>query len=213
MKEMRSAEGSIWAKIFGSGSLSAKFSRSHGTGDVLTVKELLTRTFIPDEKYMYRSLETPKVRIYITTRRLEVPLYMITVIMVAKGASWTETKTRTTEMKAEGGVTEPTTGSSVGATAGRARERESTTGVEDSDDFVLGIRARKIWWKDGVRQTSDHVVGSTLASGKKRGEASKVESNMQFADDFELEDSEDTAERRVVEDGVPARMELIVWIL
>lgn len=213
MNELRSVEGGIWAKIFSLGSLSAKFSHSHGSGEILTVRELLTRTFIPDEEYMYKSLDNPKVKTYVTARKLEVPIYMITGIMVAAGASWSETDTKATEAAVKGALTEPATGSSAGGSARYRGERERTTGVEESDDFVLGIRVRKIWWENGVRQVSDKVVGSVLESGKGKLHIGKPEAGMQFVDDFELNDLEATAGKRFVDEGTLTGMEPVVWVL
>ncbi|KLU89427.1 hypothetical protein MAPG_08398 [Magnaporthiopsis poae ATCC 64411] len=208
LSELRSAEGGIWAKIFGLSSLSAKFSHSRGIGKFLTVKELHTRAFLPDDEYMHQSLSNPKVNVYVTTRKLKVPIYMITGIMVAIGASWSDTETKITEADTGGGMAIPKTPASIGGT-------ESATGVEDSDDFVLGIRVRKIWWDDGGRQFSDQVVGRVLASRKGEARISDPDAGMHVADDFGPGEGLDAVadEKRFLDDGALTGMEPVVWIL
>ena len=216
MSELRSVEGGIWARIAGGwGSLSAKFSRTHASGEILTVRGLLTRTFIPDEEYMYKAIDNPRVKVYVTARRLEAPIYMITGIMTARGASWSKKDARATAVAVEGGVpTEPTTASLAGGGAGYRRETSTATGVEGSDDFVLGIRVRKIWWEKGLRQVSDKVVGRVLGSGGGgKAHISKPEAGMQFVDDFELEDPEAGADKRLIDEGTLEGTEPVVWIL
>ncbi|KAL1873556.1 hypothetical protein Daus18300_003921 [Diaporthe australafricana] len=213
VNELRSVSAGIWSKIFSLGSLSSKFSRCHGTGDLLTVKELLTRTFIPDKEYTNKSLEIPKVKAYVITRKLEVPVYMITGLMIATGASWSSKKTKMTEAAAEAGLVEPASNASVGGSAGYTRNKERTTGVEDSNDFVLGIRVRKIWWEKGIRQTSDRVVGRVLESKMSTVNIGS-HASLRIVDDFELDDPEtSSADKRFCDESAQMGSEPIVWIL
>lgn len=214
MSELRSIGAGIWSKIFGLEVLSAKFSRSHGTGEFLTVEELLTRTFIPDEEYTRKSLEIPKVMTYVTTRKLEVPVYMVTGIMVATGASWSSTKSKTSEATVEAGLTAPDSGASAGGNAGYKKDKERTTGVEGSNDFILGIRVRKIWWEAGLRQTSDKVVGRVLGSGSSEVSIGSPAAGLRVADDFEFDDSQASGvDKRFVEESAQTSLEPVVWIL
>lgn len=214
MSELRSIGAGIWSKIFSLEVLSAKFSRSHGTGEFLTVKELLTRTFIPDEEYTRKSLEIPKVMTYVTTRKLEVPVYMVTGIMVATGASWSSTKTKAREATVQAGLEAPGSGVSAGANAGYKKDIERTTGVEESNDFILGIRVRKIWWEEGVRQTSDKVVGRVLGSESSKVSIGSAAAGLQVADDFEFDGPQAFGiEKRFVEESIQTGLEPVVWIL
>ncbi|EJT75900.1 hypothetical protein GGTG_05826 [Gaeumannomyces tritici R3-111a-1] len=216
LTELQSTEGGIWAKIFGLGSLSANFSRTRGMGKFLTVKELLSREFLPDDEYMHQSLSIPKVNVYVTTRKLKVPVYMITGIMVATGASWSDTATKAGGARAKDGVAVLGTQMEFGGAMGHTKGKASVTGVEDSDDFVLGIRVRKIWWDEGIRQVSDQVVGRALDSQKREVRISERDAGMRVVDDFGLGDNEqdaDASDERFVDDGTLTGMEPTVWIL
>lgn len=214
ISELRSIEAGIWSKIFGLEVLSSKFSRSHGTGEFLTVRELLTRTVIPDEDYTRKSLESPRVMTYVTTRRLGVPVYMVTGIMVATGASWSSTKTKAREATVEAGLAIPNSAASVGMNAGYNKDKERTTGVEDSNDFILGIRVRKIWWEEGVRQTSDRVVGRVLGSESSKASIGSPASGLRVVDDFEFNDVESSsADKRFVDESAQTGAGPVIWIL
>lgn len=214
INELRSVSAGIWSKVLGLEILSAKFSRSHGTGEFLTVRELLTRTFIPDEEYMRKSLEIPRVMAYVTTRKLEVPIYMVTGVMVATGASWSSTKTKTKEAAVEAGLVVPNSGASAGGSAGYSHDKDRETGVEDSNDFILGIRVRKIWWEKGVRQTSDQVVGRVLGSGGSKVSIGSLEAGLRVADDFEFDDPEGCGvDKRFVDESAQTGSEPVTWIL
>jgi hypothetical protein len=56
LKELRSFESSIWAKIFGWDGLGAAFSflRKREDDETLTVEKLLLRYFIPTPEYVNR---------------------------------------------------------------------------------------------------------------------------------------------------------------
>lgn len=214
--ELRSLDAGVWCRIFSVAELSAKFIRSRGSGEFLTVNELLTRTFMPDDEYTTKSLENAKVRTYVTTRKLEVPVYMVTGIMIAKGASWSSRKSKTKEASGEGGGKEPNSGTSAGGKAGYSKDKETTTGVEDSDDFVLGIRVRKIWWEKDIRQESDKVAGSVLRSGSSKMSLGSPAAGLRIAEDFELDNPEASGvDKRLVVKRIPTDTEAepVVWIL
>jgi hypothetical protein len=214
--ELRSVEGSIWAKIFGWDGLGGKlgFLSKRADDETLTVEDLQTRYFSPTEAYMKNSLELPNVAVFVNVTRMKVPVYMVTGIKVAVGAKLSKAKTKTTQVYGEGGLTDYHSGTSAGGRAGYTSEDTTAGGFDGSKPFVLGFRVRKIWWKDGVRKTSDKVVGSTLGDGNCR-ERPNVVTGLDFMDDFTVDDTVATAGNlsMVVNEDGWAGIEPSVWVL
>lgn len=72
---------------------------------------------------------------------------------------------------------------------------------------------RKIWWKEGIRQTSDKVVGSTLEDGKYR-ERPSIVTNLDFIDDFTADDdTAATAGNIFVDEEGGVGIEPSIWVL
>ncbi|KAJ4141760.1 hypothetical protein NW768_000977 [Fusarium equiseti] len=193
LKELRSVETSIWAKIFSLHGLGGSFSfLSKRTDDEsLTVDEIQTRYFSPSQEYMTRSLELPNVASYVTVARKKLPVYLVTGLKVAIGAKLSQVESKTKDVKAEMGASDPQGIASAGARGGYGSENTSTMGFDGSTPFVVGIRVRKIWWENGVRKTSDKVVGAALDDRGAQGKGSLV-SGARFVEDFLVDDVEET---------------------
>lgn len=216
LHELRSVEGSIWAKIFGCDGLGGKlgFLSKRADDETVTVEDLQTRYFSPTEAYMKNSLELPNVALFVNVTRMKVPVYMVTGIKVAVGAKLSKAKAKTTQAYGEGAGTDFHSGTSAGGCAGYTSEGNAAGSFDGSKPFVLGFRVRKIWWKNGVRRTSDKVVGSTLEDGKCR-ERPSVVNGLDFMDDFTVDDTVAAAGNPsmfVNEEGW-AGIEPSVWVL
>jgi hypothetical protein len=210
--ELRSVEGSIWAKIFGPDGPGGKLSflRKRTDNETLTVESLLTRYFIPTEEYMKKALETPGVAIFVGVTQREVPVYLITGLKVAVGAKLSKTRTKSTHAAGEASGTDPHTGTSAGASAAYKGDGTAVAGFDGSKPFVLGFRVRKIWWRrDGVRQTSDSVAGSVLEDADDDGEPS-ILAGLEF-DDFAV--SNDATIKVFEEKEDSAGVEACRWII
>ncbi|KAJ3463533.1 hypothetical protein MRS44_008319 [Fusarium solani] len=65
----------------------------------------------------------------------------------------------------------PTSTSTAGAPASYENEESLASSFDGSTPFILGIRARKIWWGKGeVRQEVEDIVGATLDDSKAMNE-------------------------------------------
>jgi len=211
--KLRSVEGSFWAKIFGVDGLggSLGFLRKRTDDETLTVEDVQTRYFSPTEEYMKQSLELPNVALFVNVTKMKVPLYMVTGIKVAVGAKLTKAEAKTTQVHGEGAGTDPHSGTSAGGRASYTSEDSVAVGFDGSKPFVLGFRVRKIWWKEGIRQTSDKVVGSTLEEGKSR-ERPSIVTNLDFIDDFTAAVG-DTAGNMFVDEEGGDGIEPSIWVL
>ncbi|KAF5702069.1 major facilitator superfamily transporter [Fusarium mundagurra] len=197
LKELRSVEASIWAKIFSLQGLGGTFNflNKRTDDESLTVEEIQTRYFSPTEEYMTKSLELPDVAGFVTATQKEDPVYMVTGLKVAIGAKLSKVESKTKNLKAEIGASDPQGMVSAGGSGGYASEDTSAMGFDGSTPFVLGIRVRKIWWEKGVRKTSDKVPGRALDNDRAHDKASPV-SGARFVEDFLVDDDETpTAEK------------------
>ena len=186
LKELRSVEAGIWAKICGFGSVGARFLRERSDDETLTVVKLLTRYFSPSKEYMDESLGDANVTTYVEDTQKKQPLYMVTGYMYVEGAKLSRADTKSTEVGGEASATDPATQSSMGGKAGYKDSSSSGAGFNGSTSFILGLRVRKIWWKkDGERQMSDKVAGATLEDSAPAKD--KVLNGLQFEDDATLE--------------------------
>ncbi len=97
---------------------------------------------------------------------------------------------------------------------GYAAEDGRETSVVNSDDFVLGIRLRKIWWDKGIRETSDKVVGRVLEGASSEVNIGSPDSGSRLVDDFEFDDPMSAHnEQRFVDESAPTKLSPLVWIL
>ncbi|ENH72262.1 hypothetical protein FOC1_g10004499 [Fusarium oxysporum f. sp. cubense race 1] len=191
LKELRSVEASIWAKIFNLQGLGGTFNflNKRTDDESLTVEEIQTRYFSPTEEYMTKSLELPDVASFVTVTQKKLPVYMVTGLKVAIGAKLSRVESKTKNVKAEIGASDPQGMVSAGGTGGYTSEDTSAMGFDGSTPFVLGIRVRKIWWEKGVRKTSDKVAGVALDNGGAQDKVSPV-SGARFIEDFLVDDGE-----------------------
>jgi hypothetical protein len=185
LKELRSTDTGLWAKVFAVGGAGFKFLRARSDDETLTVDKLLTRYFSPTKDYMAESLEASHVESYLLDTGKKEPVYMVTGYMYVKGAKLSRAENKNSQTGAEASATEPNTQTSIGGNAGYTRGNESSSGFDGSTPFILGLRVRKIWWdKDAARKTSDKVAGTVL--GDSRQEKPDMMENARFEDDAKV---------------------------
>ncbi|UKZ58045.1 hypothetical protein TrVGV298_011907 [Trichoderma virens] len=213
LNQIRSTEFGIWAKIFGLDGLGGKLGwlRNRDAGETLAIKQLKTVYFNPTDEYMAQALATPNVKAFIDNTRKKVPLYMITGIKVAAGASLSKTKGKTTSTIAKGGVTEPHSQTQIGGQASFTSVDNVGASFEGSTDFVLGYRVRKIFWKHRMRQTSG-VAGATLEDDEERSPDGDILTDVEFVNDFTVE-SDATPSKVFEDERGRAGVEPSVWVM
>lgn len=183
LRELRSLEGNIWAKIFGWDGLGAAFSflRRREGDETLTVEKVLVRYFIPQPEYMRQALEVDGVSFYVNSTRRKRPVYMITGLMHVEGAKLSKVQSGKAHVKGQVAATDPNSGTTGGTGGAYESENRLSTSFDGSTPFILGIRVRKIWWsKDGVRHEETDVVGATLGDDQKKV---GVLDGLEYADD------------------------------
>ena len=188
LRELRSLEGSLWAKMFGGNGSGAAFSFLHrrDNDETLMVDKLLVRYFLPTPAYVRQALEADGVAFYVRSTRQRKPVYLVTGLMWVEGAVLSKSRSRQKKLSAQGGATEPHSGTTAGASGGYEGDDSLGASFDESTPFVLGIRVRKIWWdKEGARKDTLDVVGATL--GDSRGGRDDILDGLQYADDEEAD--------------------------
>jgi hypothetical protein len=188
LRELRSLEGSIWAKLFGWDGLGAAFSflRRRDNEEILTVDKLLVRYFTPTPAYLKQALETDGVTFHVRNTNYKKPVYLVTGIMWVEGAQLSKVRSRKNKVGGKVAATDPHSGTTGGA--GGEYEGEDSLGLsfDGSTPFVLGIRVRKIWWdKKGASHDAHDVVGATLDDSRRK--KLDVLDGLKYADDDEVD--------------------------
>jgi hypothetical protein len=188
LKELRSLEGSIWAKIFGWDGLGAMFSflRKREDDEALTVEKLLVRYFVPTSEYVKQALEVDGVAFHIKNTKLRKPVYLVTGLMWTEGAKLSKIQSKKNRFSGQGAATDSHSGTAGGASGPYESEEILSSSFDGSTPFILGIRVRKIWWdKEGTRQDVHDDVGATL-SGRKEKKMDVLD-GLRSADDDEAD--------------------------
>ncbi|KAL8415200.1 hypothetical protein RB594_006149 [Gaeumannomyces avenae] len=202
LSHLRHVKGGIWAKIFGWAGLGPSFSalRDRQSDETITVQKLHVRYFNPTLEYMKTALETDSVAMYVQRSNFKRPVWMITGLMWAEGASLSKVKAAKTQLKSE-----IATSGTAGLQLSYGSEDGLASRFDGSTPFVLGIRARKIWWdKRGVRQDKLDVVGATLGEDVETGKGPLK--GLKYRDDEAL------GYETVVEDDTLVEGEFVIWL-
>lgn len=146
----RGGEGGIFAKILDQsigGDASLKGQRS--SEDVFTISKLETRYFYPSIGYVKQCLNLPDVRQFHEVFGEEEPIYLITGLKIAWGATVTTSRQSGYEGNLKAGVEAPAgvVDLGVGANTGLSRQDGYTSSYGKPRDFVLGIQLEKIRYK------------------------------------------------------------------
>lgn len=150
--ELHSANSGLRAKaleLLGLGA-NASIERTEGSSSVLSCQQLETFVFNPTDSYINDSLNDPDVRSFMRSR---VPVYMVTGLKVARGASSTSSTSRTVALEADAGLVPSGMPVEVGVRAGYASSIEEGEKWDTSTDFIVAFKVRKIWLdrKDEVK--------------------------------------------------------------
>ncbi|CVL09025.1 uncharacterized protein FMAN_14292 [Fusarium mangiferae] len=159
LREPRSVEGSIWAKVFASDGLGAMFSvlRKRENDETLTVKRLLVQYFIPTPEYMKKALEIDNVALYIHANKRRKP-----------GAKLSKVQSSQSKASGQAAATDPHSVTTGGASGAYEGEKSFSSSFDGATPFILGIRVRKFWWgRDGMRREAEDTVGATLGDSRR----------------------------------------------
>ncbi|PMD18426.1 hypothetical protein NA56DRAFT_647884 [Hyaloscypha hepaticicola] len=179
-KEILSGRFGIWATLFAALGLPAGIDLGlfleRNSENIISASELVTFEFEADQQFVNDSMHLASITTYLQgypQDEAPPPLYMVTGLKVAYGASLEST----TSSNAEGamGIQLP------GADTKKILEisRLSTRGEEfgNSTPFVLAFRVRKILYKKGIWEHTLVKKGASMMDGSKAIKESEIEAS------------------------------------
>jgi hypothetical protein len=150
LKKNKSGELGILAKVFDrsiGGDASLK-GQKHDE-DVYTIQKLETVNFFPGKAYISKCLKLADVNDTLEGSNYEEPVYLITGLKIAWGATVTMTRGQNFDASGRIGAQAPagTVDLALEAKAKAASDSTLTTSHTKPADFILGIQVIKIWHK------------------------------------------------------------------
>ncbi|KAL5344456.1 hypothetical protein ACLOAV_010436 [Pseudogymnoascus australis] len=168
---LTSGEYGVWAKLVGligvGGELSWAPERS--AEDVYHFRCIDTIYFNPSQEYMKESMDQPDVKDHVVGSDYK-PVFMVTGLKTVRGPSVKMCKGRNTKVKVEVGLQQPGgVPLEVGPKFNSEKEVRQEMGFEDSTDFIIGIRVKKLMYKKhwltcaaGVLVAKEHNQRATM---------------------------------------------------
>ncbi|KAI1459018.1 hypothetical protein F4805DRAFT_422343 [Annulohypoxylon moriforme] len=172
LEKVREHDLGVVARIFGieglGGEVGTSFQKNRETA--IYVRELETEFFYPSTKYIAETLASEGIKTYMEITRKKFPVYMITGLKIAHGASWSSGRSGGFGVNVEVAVPEPMSGIvDVGPKVEANYTTKKATAVEDADSFVLAYRATKIWYRWNNKdefKTQAYQTGATMADDR-----------------------------------------------
>lgn len=163
--KLLTGEVGFWAHVVASLGIHASLGFSHESDFDIKVDRLETRVFSPSDDYVRQALAAPEVVQYLIDSEYQVPLYMITGLKIARGASMKQGENRWAGLSMKG--TFPLEGSQVGPKAEGSGHTKQGQSFKESSDFVLAFRVRRIRFrsvqgKPEMRDNTLYVKGATM---------------------------------------------------
>ena len=146
---MASGECGVWAKAFGIEGIGGELSHALGRSaeDVYNFQGVDTTYFKPSQKYMEDSMNQEDVSDFVKGLKYK-PVYMVTGLKTAKGPSVKMSQRGNSNVTVEVGLEQP--GGlpiELGPKFNYSKEARQEMGFEDSTDFIIGIRVKKLMYK------------------------------------------------------------------
>ncbi|KAF8859774.1 hypothetical protein BDZ45DRAFT_673106 [Acephala macrosclerotiorum] len=166
--QMERGEYGIWAKFAAQAGIGGELSwaTERTANDTYQFKALDTIYFNPTRDYLHRSINLPDVNDYVVGSGYK-PVYMITGLKIARGPAVQLKIGRSRKLKMDLGLKEPggLTGLSVGPTFHNAEENQDELLIEESEDFIIGFRVKRLYYKRWCFWKPANLVGDVYNKG------------------------------------------------
>lgn len=186
------------------GELSWKHKKS--ANDLYTFKKIDTEFFQPDKQYIEKSMNADEVETFMREEKYKTPVYMITGMKIARGATLESAEKRSVDAKASfriDGAALGAPGVAFGPAIEHGRSREEETLFGGSSDFVLAYRLQKIWYKRDKKtienKTFDDGAMFDTDEDKKELAEREIEEVDAVVEDFKTSDALDGKGMKAVE--------------
>ncbi|KAH6714762.1 hypothetical protein BKA61DRAFT_605795 [Leptodontidium sp. MPI-SDFR-AT-0119] len=146
---LTSGDYGVWAKLVGLNGVGGELSWApeRSAEDVYHFRSIDTIYFNPSQEYMKESMGQPDVKDHVVGSDFE-PVFMVTGLKMARGPSVKMSKGRKAKVKVEVGLQQPGgVPLEVGPKFNSEKEVRQEMGFEDSTDFIIGIRVKKLMYK------------------------------------------------------------------
>ncbi|KAI9667665.1 MAG: hypothetical protein M1821_000482 [Bathelium mastoideum] len=160
----RAGSGGVWASFLQFVGIGGDFglSSSKSDKDIYEFERLVTRYLVPSSKYIEEALSHPDVQDFLQRTKSRDPLYMITGIKLAIGATFAREKMRERGINAQFGIDLTaagmgTTPIQVGPKVDLSRGSSDTESSSALSDFVFAYRLRRIRFKKGIVVHEDYT--------------------------------------------------------
>ncbi|KAL6826395.1 hypothetical protein V8C40DRAFT_244100 [Trichoderma camerunense] len=213
-KRQSNGELGIFAKLLGLDGVGGKLSVSGAWSkeELLSVAHLDTEFFNPSLEYIKLAIEVPAVRAFCKASRDRLPLFLVTGIKIARGASASVLRGRAFGGGVEAGMPDLATGvGELGALARVERNVESEVGFEDASDFVLAYRVSRVKKNKDEVKAQVYTRGATMVSDDVQEVVDRDDGELEVIHDFASEIME-TDEILLDETGI-ADHEPCRWVL
>ena len=171
--QLKSGVLGLWAKFIGIDGIGAEASISAERSDNDTYKfaGVDTEYFFPSARYVSQCMELSDVQDYLKGYNYKKPVYLITGLKVAKGASVRLEEGTKVSAKAEIGLNNPGgTNIQAGPKAEGTVENSTMFAFKESSDIVVGIQCLKLYyktpWLSGEKKLKEELYtsGATFVS-------------------------------------------------
>ena len=215
LSDLMSGSAGIWGWLPGSKALGGSIEASHSLDKVLAVTEVVTISINkPLDEVMNTEVANASVQSYLARTKCKKPLFMITAIKIARGASCTESR----QQGVHGAVRAPIGVGVQGAPplasldADARKSHNEGYAYEGSGDFVLGYQVRKITCTpSGERIDEPHASGAALGDPTETDlSVSPGPFTIKYQDEWVDNEDEDM---EVVEEGNESPEESSRWII
>lgn len=164
-------EAGIFAKILNQsigGDASLKSQRT--SEDIFTIAKLETRYFYPPAGYAEKCLNLPDVREFNEIVEYREPIYLVTGLKIAWGATVTTSQGSVHESNVKAAIEAPAgvVDLGVGAKSSLSHEKRQVATYGKPRDFVLGVQLsrirykKKTWVSKGGLEVKPHAKGAVL---------------------------------------------------
>ncbi|KAL6809404.1 hypothetical protein GGI42DRAFT_317848 [Trichoderma sp. SZMC 28013] len=204
----------VWAKFVGLAGVRGELGRAskRSTEDIYYFRSIDTIYFNPPQAYMKDSMHQNDIKDYMVGSG-EDHVYMVTGLKIARGPSVRMAEIRRfqaagkLELRELGGLA-----FELGPKFGTSKEMRQEAGFEDSTDFIIGIRVKKLMYK---KHWLTRVSGTLLAKEYNKG-ATMVDDDAAKNDADEVVDLEDDdmeAQTEVETETIDSKITQTLWVV
>lgn len=165
IQKLLSGNLGFWALVAGFVGLNISSGFDKSADQEITINRLETISFSPTRPYVESVLKLPEVEEYITSSKCKVPVYMVTGLKIARGASLRAGSEQSFQSTAA--LEMPADTARIGPEARFAQTNIRQESFEGSSDFVLAFRVQRIrFQKVGpdvhIRDVKTHTKGAKM---------------------------------------------------